>query len=58
MAAFPAEDRTVLKVYGDSISGNCLKVKWVAEKLGAQMRETIELPRGMRPIEVKKAHAL
>ena len=25
----------MLKVYGDSISGNCLKVKWVAEKLGA-----------------------
>lgn len=25
----------MLKVFGDSISGNCLKVKWTAEKLGA-----------------------
>ena len=23
-----------LKIYGDSISGNCLKVKWTAERLG------------------------
>jgi len=23
-----------MKIYGDSISGNCLKVKWVAESLG------------------------
>jgi len=23
-----------LRIYGDSISGNCLKVKWVAERLG------------------------
>jgi len=23
-----------LKIYGDSISGNCLKVKWVADRLG------------------------
>ena len=22
-----------LKIYGDSISGNCLKVKWTAERL-------------------------
>src|SRR4051794_30761767 len=24
----------VMKIYGDSISGNCLKVKWVADFLG------------------------
>lgn len=24
-----------MRIYGDSISGNCLKVKWVAEHLGA-----------------------
>ena len=24
----------VMRIYGDSISGNCLKVKWVAEHLG------------------------
>ena len=24
---------SVLRIYGDSISGNCLKVKWVAERL-------------------------
>jgi glutathione S-transferase len=24
----------VMRIYGDSISGNCLKVKWVAERLG------------------------
>lgn len=24
----------MIKIYGDSISGNCLKVKWVAEQLG------------------------
>jgi glutathione S-transferase len=24
----------VMKIYGDSISGNCLKVKWVADSLG------------------------
>ena len=23
-----------MKIYGDSISGNCLKVKWVADRLG------------------------
>ena len=23
-----------MKIYGDSISGNCLKVKWVADSLG------------------------
>ena len=23
-----------LKIYGDSISGNCLKVKWTAEHMG------------------------
>ena len=23
-----------MKIYGDSISGNCLKVKWVADLLG------------------------
>ncbi|MFN3856327.1 MAG: glutathione S-transferase family protein [Caulobacter sp.] len=27
-----------ITVYGDSISGNCLKVKWVAEKLGIPYR--------------------
>ena len=27
-----------LTVYGDSISGNCLKVKWVADKLGLRHR--------------------
>ena len=24
----------VLRIFGDSISGNCLKVKWVADHLG------------------------
>src|SRR3979411_1811214 len=24
----------LMKIYGDSISGNCLKVKWVADSLG------------------------
>ncbi|MEQ9315501.1 MAG: glutathione S-transferase family protein [Henriciella sp.] len=24
----------MIRIYGDSISGNCLKVKWVAERLG------------------------
>ena len=24
----------IIKVYGDSISGNCLKVKWTADHLG------------------------
>jgi glutathione S-transferase len=24
----------VLRIYGDSISGNCLKVKWTADHLG------------------------
>lgn len=24
----------IMKIYGDSISGNCLKVKWVADRLG------------------------
>ena len=28
----------MLTVYGDSISGNCLKVKWTAERLGAAFR--------------------
>lgn len=28
----------VLQVYGDSISGNCLKVKWVADHLGLAYR--------------------
>ena len=23
-----------LQIYGDRVSGNCLKVKWTAEKLG------------------------
>jgi len=27
-----------ITIYGDSISGNCLKVKWVAEKLGFPYR--------------------
>jgi glutathione S-transferase len=26
---------SVLKIYGDSISGNCLKVKWTLDRLGA-----------------------
>jgi glutathione S-transferase len=24
----------MIRIFGDSISGNCLKVKWVAERLG------------------------
>ena len=27
-----------MKIYGDSISGNCLKVKWVADSLGLSYR--------------------
>src|SRR5215218_4545069 len=27
-------DRAMLTIYGDSISGNCLKVKWTADHLG------------------------
>ena len=27
-------EAAVMKIYGDSISGNCLKVKWVADSLG------------------------
>ena len=32
----------VLAIYGDSISGNCLKVKWTADHLGIayEWRET------------------
>ena len=26
----------MIRIYGDSISGNCLKVKWVAERLGIE----------------------
>jgi glutathione S-transferase len=25
----------ILQIYGDSVSGNCLKVRWVAERVGA-----------------------
>jgi len=24
----------MIRIFGDSLSGNCLKVKWVAERLG------------------------
>ena len=27
-----------LQIYGDRVSGNCLKVKWTAEKLGIAYR--------------------
>src|SRR5689334_5388167 len=27
-------DNAAMTIFGDSISGNCLKVKWVAERLG------------------------
>ena len=32
----------MIRIYGDSISGNCLKVKWVAERLGVE-HEWIEV---------------
>ena len=28
----------MLTIYGDRISGKCLKVKWVAERLGVSYR--------------------
>ena len=27
-------DNAAMTIFGDSISGNCLKVKWVAERMG------------------------
>ena len=32
----------MIRIYGDSISGNCLKVKWVAERLGIE-HEWVEI---------------
>jgi glutathione S-transferase len=29
-----ASEEALMKIFGDSISGNCLKVKWTAQKLG------------------------
>ena len=34
----------MIRIYGDSISGNCLKVKWVAERLGIE-HEWVEIDR-------------
>lgn len=47
---------TKLKIYGDSISGNCLKVKWTAERLGLDFDwiETSVLNRETRTPEFLK----
>ncbi|ARA98844.1 MULTISPECIES: adenosylmethionine decarboxylase [Geobacillus] len=55
---FPEHGYASIDVYTCGHLDPTIAADYIAEQLGAQTRETIELPRGMRPIEVKKAHAL
>ena len=55
---FPEHGYASIDVYTCGHLDPTIAADYIADKLGAQTRETIELPRGMRPIEVKKVQAL
>jgi S-adenosylmethionine decarboxylase len=54
--SFPEHGYASIDVYtcGDRIDPN-VAADYIAESLGAQTRENIELPRGMGPVQVKQA---
>lgn len=56
--SFPEHGYASIDVYtcGDRIDPN-VAADYIAEALGAQTRENIELPRGMGPVQVNQANA-
>lgn len=57
--SFPEHGYASIDVYtcGDRIDPN-VAAEYIAEALESQTKETIEVPRGMGPVEVKKFQAL
>lgn len=55
--SFPEHGYASIDVYTCGDLDPNIAADFIAEKLGAETRETIELPRGMGPVQVKKAKA-
>ncbi|ANB62072.1 S-adenosylmethionine decarboxylase [Anoxybacillus voinovskiensis] len=56
--SFPEHGYASIDVYTCGNLDPTIAADYIAEALGAQTRETIELPRGMGPIELKNVKAL
>ncbi|MED4016233.1 MULTISPECIES: adenosylmethionine decarboxylase [Sutcliffiella] len=56
--SFPEHGYASIDVYTCGELDPNIAANYIAEALDAKTRETIELPRGMGPVEVKKAKAL
>lgn len=56
--SFPEHGYASIDVYTCGDLDPTVAADYIAEALGAQTRETIELPRGMDSIEIKQAKAL
>lgn len=56
--SFPEHGYASIDVYTCGNMDPNIAANYIAEALGAETRENIELPRGMGPVQVKKAKAL
>ncbi|MCL6586540.1 MAG: adenosylmethionine decarboxylase [Anoxybacillus sp.] len=56
--SFPEHGYASIDVYTCGNLDPTIAADYIADALGAQTRETIELPRGMGPIELKNVKAL
>jgi S-adenosylmethionine decarboxylase len=56
--SFPEHGYASIDVYTCGDLDPTIAADYIAEALGAQTRETIEFPRGMKPIEMKQVKAL
>ena len=55
--SFPEHGYASIDVYTCGDLDPNIAADYIADALGAQTRETIELPRGMGPVQVKKSQA-
>lgn len=56
--SFPEHGYASIDVYTCGDMDPNIAANYIAEALGAQTRENIELPRGMGPVQVKKVSAI